>query len=64
MLQGTTVMEVPPMATTREVAAALQVSRHKAGEMVAKGVIRGGRKIGGRWRVPRSELQKFVEGLG
>lgn len=48
-----------PMLTSAEVAEVLRCSRHKAAALLAAGDLRG-RKVGGRWRVPRSEVERYM----
>ena len=50
-----------PMMTSAEVAEVLRCSRHKAAALLAQGDLRG-RKVGGRWRVPRSEVERYMAG--
>lgn len=50
-----------PMMTSAEVAEVLRCSRHKAAALLAHGDLRG-RKVGGRWRVPRSEVERYMAG--
>lgn len=56
------VVEPVPMMTSADVAEVLRCSRHKATELLAAGDLRG-RKVGNRWRVPRSEVERFCAGV-
>lgn len=51
-----------PMMTSADVAEVLRCSRHKANALLAAGDLRG-RKVGNRWRVPRSEVERYVAGV-
>ena len=56
------------MLTTREAAAALNVSRNTIRRMIARGDLHGARKLGGpgpgrrEWRIPSSDLDNYLGG--
>ena len=60
MTQEVRAVNVEPVLTTKEVAAALRVDRNTVIRWLNEGAIRGFQLPGGDWRISRSELERIM----
>lgn len=52
--------ECPQLSSAKEAAAWLKISEPTVYRLLRSGALKGA-KVGGQWRIPIAELQKYVE---